>query len=85
MKGIYGSRMMESHEKKQDVLGIDLYSSVDEEVRVKMMDYLRNIVSDFTETIQGRVSNPASEHLLTVSEDASRNFLMNIGPLHSTT
>ena len=38
---------------------MDLDLSVDGEVRVIMMDYPKNIVSDFTDTIQGRVLTPA--------------------------
>ena len=40
-----------------------------------MMDYLNKIVSDFSEKIQGRVTNPEPEHLLTVRKDADRKLL----------
>ena len=47
--------MKEYREKKHDYLRMYLYLSVDEEIRVKMIDYLKNIVSYFHDTIQGRV------------------------------
>ena len=59
MKGIYGSYMKESRGKKHDYLGMDLDLSFDGEVRVTMTDYLKKIVYDFPETIQGRVATPA--------------------------
>ena len=39
-----------------------------------MMDYLKNIVSEFTDTIQGIVETPASEHIFTVREDVNRKL-----------
>ena len=49
--------------------------SVDGEVKVKIAYDLNNIVPDFTETIQGRVSTPSAEHLFTVREDSDRKLL----------
>ena len=66
-KGIYGIRMKEFRRKRHDYLRMDLDLSVDGEVRVIMMDYLKNIVSEFTDTIQGKVLTPAEDHLFTVS------------------
>ena len=40
-----------------------------------MTYYLRKVVSDFPETIQGIVATPASDHLLTVRYNADRNLL----------
>ena len=45
---------------------MDLDLSVYGEFREKITDYLKKIVSDFPETIQGRETTPASEHLFTV-------------------
>ena len=47
---------------------MDLDLSVDGEVRVTMTDYLNNIVSEFPETIQGRVATPSVEHIFKVRE-----------------
>ena len=54
-------------------MGLDL--SVDGEVRVNITDYLKKIVSEFTETIQERVTTPSADHLFTVREDADRKPL----------
>ena len=59
--------MNESYGKKHDYLGMDLDLSVDGEVRVIMMDYLKIIVSEFTDTIERKVLTPAEDHLFTVS------------------
>ena len=58
IKGIYDSHMKESRGKKHDYLGMDLDFLVDGEVRVNIMNYLKKIVSEFTETTQGRVATP---------------------------
>ena len=52
---------------------------------VTMEDNLKQIVSEFPETIKGRVATPAAEHIFTVREDANLYFFTNIGPLHSIT
>ena len=41
-----------------------------------MIDYLKKIVSDFTETIEGRLAIPAAEHLFSVRDDATMNMLV---------
>ena len=75
IKGIYGSRLNKSREKKHDHLGMDLDLLVDEEVRVKIKYYLKNIVSNFSDTIQGRLATPEAYHLFTVREDTDRKML----------
>ena len=51
MKVIYGSHMKESRMKKHNYLGMDLALLIDVEVSVTITDYLKNIVSDFPDTI----------------------------------
>ena len=48
---------------------------VDGEVRVIITYYLLNFVSDFPETMQGRVAAPATYHLFTVTYNTNRNLL----------
>ena len=67
--------MKEYRGKKHDYIGMDLDLLVDGYVSVTMTDYPKKIVSDFTETIQGRVKTPASEHLFTAREDTDRKLL----------
>ena len=66
MKGIYGRHMKESCGKKHYYLRMELDFSVDEEVRVTMMDYLKKILYDLPETIQGIVMTPAAEYPFTL-------------------
>ena len=54
---------------------MDLDLSVDEEFGVTMTYFLNKIVSDFPETIKGRVTTPSAEHLLKVRECANRKIL----------
>ena len=54
---------------------MDLDLSVDEEFGVTMTYFLNKIVSDFPETIKGRVATPSAEHLLKVRECANRKIL----------
>ena len=54
---------------------MDLNLSVDEEARVTMIDYLKNIVPDSHETIQGRVETPSADHLFTARDSADRKLL----------
>ena len=55
MKGIYNSHMKESCGMKHTYLGMDLDLSLYGDVRVTMADYLKNIVSEFPDTIQLRL------------------------------
>ena len=48
---------------------------MDGEVRVTIAYYLKEIVHESPETIQGRVMTPASEHLFTSREDDDRKKL----------
>ena len=56
--------MRESHEKKHDYIVTEFYFFVDGEVMVTMKNYLKKIVSDFPETIQGsdNSSSRATSH-----------------------
>ena len=54
---------------------MELDFSLDGEVRVAIMDYLKKILSDFPETIHGRVTTPAAYHLFTVRGDSDRKLL----------
>ena len=39
------------------------------------MYYIKNILSEFPDIIQVRVTNPASDHIFTVREDSDRKLL----------
>ena len=75
MKGICGCHTKESYGKKQYYLIMDFNLSVYGEFRVTMPVYLKTIVSNFTETIQGIMATPEAEHLLTLREEINRKLL----------
>ena len=75
MKGIYGSHMKEYQRKKHNYPIMDLYLLVYGEVRVTMEYYLKNIVSEFTETIQEIVVTTEAYNLFTVREYNDRKLL----------
>ena len=54
---------------------MDLDLSVDEEFGVTMTYFLNKIVSDFPETIKGRVATPSAEHPFKFMEDTYRRLL----------
>jgi hypothetical protein len=66
LKSIYGEDMRVSRGKKQDYLGMDLDYSVQGEVKVTMIDYLKRAITEFPEEITGTASSPAVERLFTV-------------------
>ena len=72
MKIIYGSHMKEIHGKKNNILGTEIDLSLDGEVRLTLEDYLNKIVSDYSETIHGRVKTRSAEHLLMVKLNVKR-------------
>ena len=48
---------------------------MDRDARVKMINYLKKIVSEFLDTMQGIVTTPTADHLFTVREDFYRKLL----------
>jgi hypothetical protein len=55
-----------SRGKKHDYLGMDLDYSVQGEVKVTIVDYLKRVITEFPEEITGTASSPAAERLFTV-------------------
>ena len=71
---------------EQDYFGTDLDLLVDGDVRVTMTDYLSNVCSEFTETIQGSVAKPEVKRLFIVRGNANRKLLEEEQPtaFHTT-
>ena len=67
--------MHEYRGKKNEYLSMDLDFLVDIKVRVTMSDYLKKIVYDFPDTIQGKAPTPAAEKLFTVRDYIDKNIL----------
>jgi hypothetical protein len=66
IKSIYGEDMRVSRGKKHDYLGMDLDYSVQGEMKVTMIDYLKRVITEFPEEITRTASSPAAERLFTV-------------------
>jgi hypothetical protein len=75
MKAIYGDNMHVSREPVHDYLGMTLDYTMKGEVKVTMVDYLKGVLGDFPEVIDGTAPTPASEHLFDVHPDEERTLL----------
>jgi hypothetical protein len=75
LKSIYGYNMHVSMGLVHDYLGKTLEYSTKGKVKVTMVDYLKGVLNDFPEVIEGTVHTPASEHLFTVRPDDERTLL----------
>ena len=66
-----------SRGKNHYYLGIIIYFSVIGHVVVKMVDYLKGIISDFEEleTLTGTAASPAADHLYDIREENNQNKL----------
>jgi hypothetical protein len=58
-----------------DYLGMTLDYTKKGEVKVKMVDYLKGVLVDFPEVINGTAPTPASEHLFDIRPDEERTLL----------
>jgi hypothetical protein len=75
MKGIYGDNMHVSRGLVHDYLGMTIYYTTKGEVKVTMVDYIKEVLVDFPGVIDGTAPMPASEHLFDVRPDEERTFL----------
>jgi hypothetical protein len=75
LKGIYGDNMHMSRGLVHDYLGMTLDYTTEGEVKVTMVDYLKGVLGDFPEVIDGTAPTPASEHLFDVRPDEERTLL----------
>jgi hypothetical protein len=66
LKSVYDKDMRVSRGKKHEYLGMDLDYSVQGEVKVTMIDYLKRVITEFPEEITGTAYSPAAERLFTV-------------------
>jgi hypothetical protein len=75
LKGIYGDNMHVSRGLVHEYLGMTLDYTVKGEVKITMVDYLKGVIGDFTEVIDGTAPTAASEHLFNVRPDEERVLL----------
>ena len=72
---IYGERMTVHRGKVHDYLGMDLYFSTANMLKIGMIKYIKKLHKDFPEGINSAVAPPADEHLFGVSEDNQDHIL----------
>jgi hypothetical protein len=75
LKGIYGENMHVARGLIHDYPGMTLDYTTRGEVKVTMVDYLKGVLGDFPEEINGSVPTPASEHLFDVRSNEDRTLL----------
>jgi hypothetical protein len=75
LKGIYGDNMHVSRGLVHEYLGMKLDYKVKGEVKITMVDYLKGVIGDFPEVIDGTAPTAASEHLFDVRPDEERVLL----------
>ncbi len=66
LKGLYGKGMQASWGEKHDYLGMDDDFSKVGEIRVTMINYLKEVISEFPKQINGSVTSPVADHLFDV-------------------
>jgi hypothetical protein len=74
-KGIYGDDMHVSRGLVHEYLGMTLDYSIEGEVKITMVDYLKGVSGDFPEVIEGMAPTAAPEHLFDVRPNKERVLL----------
>ena len=62
--------------RKHDYLGVDMEFNEDGTLDVSMIEYLKNVIDDFPETIVGRAATPAANHLIVIRDEKKARLLM---------
>jgi hypothetical protein len=75
LKSIYGDNMHVSRGLVHDYLCMTLDYAMKGEVKVTMVDYLKGVLNDFPEVIEGHAQTAAAENLFTVRPDDERATL----------
>ena len=74
MGRIYGPSLSMHLGRKHDYLGVDMEFCNDGALEVSMFKYLKNVISEFPELIEGRAATPAHDKLFVIrdEEDAKK-------------
>ncbi len=72
IKDIYGENLAETSGTVHDYLGMTFDYSFTKEVRINMLDYLRNVIQEFPEEITRVCATPANDYLFKVREDGRK-------------
>jgi hypothetical protein len=65
---IYGPKLMMQMRWKHNYLGMDLECNKDGTLDVSMVQYLKNIIAELPEVIQGKAAMPAAYHLFQIKD-----------------
>ncbi len=74
LESLYGN-LREQRGKVHDYLGITLDYNTPGVVRVSMVEYIKGLIRDFPEEINGEVTSPAPNHLFLVRDEAEATKL----------
>jgi hypothetical protein len=69
---ISGDNLAESTGKIHDYLGMTFDFSLQDEVKINMMQYIYKVIEVFPEEIVGKAATPAGVHLFKVREDEQK-------------
>ena len=75
ISSIYGEKLTVKWNKVHDFLGMDLYYSEEESVKVYIIKYTVKILRAFSENIVCSAASPAAEILFNVREDKDTKYL----------
>jgi hypothetical protein len=66
----YGMKLLMHLGKKHNYLGMDMEFTDKGTLQVSMIMYLKNVIGEFLEKIEGRAATPAADHLFTAREES---------------
>jgi hypothetical protein len=72
---IHGTELSMHTSKKHNYLGMDMEFNNNGTLGVSMITYLKNIIKQFPEVINGKAKSPAAEHLFMVRDKKETKFL----------
>lgn len=70
LKSIYGNTMTISHGWVHNYLGTRMDILVKGKVWISIANYLKEVIADFPEEIEGNVATPAADHLFDIRPEA---------------
>jgi hypothetical protein len=72
---IYGPKLTMHTGSKHDYLGMELKFNKDGTLDMSMVQYLKNIIAEFPEVIQGKAAMPAADHLFQIRDEKEAQLL----------
>jgi hypothetical protein len=84
LKDIYGDNLAESTGKIRDYLGMTFDFSLQDEVKINMMEYISKVIEAFLKEIVGKAATPAGDHLFKVREDGQKLNEEQVDAFHHT-